>query len=201
MVELEYGETPKLLVQFNQQNPNPTIDMFNHIDFKATKHSVKASLNALQGGLCVYCERNLKPDEGQLEHIKPKSKHSDLCFEYTNYAHSCCNNKTCGNKKKSGLLPIEPTKKECNAEWQIDSNDGKIIVMLIPELTKKRKHEIMQTYDMLGLNNAELSEERFKLVEIIKNICEEYPDEDPKELLQEYLKELPFRYIFKNYFD
>jgi sucrose-6-phosphate hydrolase SacC (GH32 family) len=104
-------------------------------------YAIKTTLNELQGGLCVYCEQELSP------------------------------------------------------------NDGKIIVMPIPGLTRERKHQITQTSKMLGLNNATLSEERFKSIEVIKSIFNSCPEEDQQELLQSYLQKNPFRYIFKNYLD
>ena len=84
-------------------NPNPSVSDFDSRAFNLIKPMIKEQLHKEQDGLCVYCERKLAKDEGQIEHIKPKNgKHAypHLCFQYSNYAHSCINPKTCGQKKR-----------------------------------------------------------------------------------------------------
>jgi uncharacterized protein (TIGR02646 family) len=200
MAELEHREIPPELTTFNKKNPTAGIDEFNKNDtFKLVKNIVKATLNVLQGGLCVYCERNLKPDEGQLEHIKPKSKHPDLCFEYTNYAHGCIpkkgeKGKTCGQKKGDELLPIEPSI-SCNINWTV-ANNGKIIPRI--NISTEYKLQVEKTIKILGLNDDN------KLVTYRKqmlNVLNELKLSSKEEDLQNYLQTQPFRYILKNYFD
>lgn len=108
-----------VLTAFNAANPAATVAEFSSQAFQPVKTAVKADLNKDQGGLCVYCEGNLAPDAGQVEHIKPKggpNAYPLLCFKYSNDAHSCINTKTCGQKKKNGLLPVEPGP-GCNAQF------------------------------------------------------------------------------------
>ncbi len=193
MVELEHrSPEPPELTQFRTDNPAATVADFESPAFKTAKNAVKTALNQDQGGLCVYCEQTLNSTQGQVEHIKPKAgenAHPDLCFIYTNYAHSCINNKTCGQKKKSGLLPIEP-RKGCNAEWQL-STDGTI--QPISGLTKRRTHDVKQTRDMLGLNtDTNLVIEREKWVKQAQFILENQPA-----YFDDFLQEVPFRYILQ----
>ena len=191
MVELEHRSLePPELTQFRTDNPNATVADFDKSAFQSIKNAIKTALNQEQGGLCVYCEQKLEPIKGQIEHIKPKAgdnAHPDLCFIYTNYAHSCINNKTCGQKKKNGLLPIEP-RQGCNTEWEL-STDGTI--QPISGLSKRRTHEVTQTRDMLGLNaDTNLVIEREKWVKQAQFILENQPED-----FDYFLQEVPFRYI------
>lgn len=95
----------------------------------------------------------------------------------------------CGQKKKNGLLPIEP-RKGCNAEWQL-STDGTI--QPISGLTKRRTHDVKQTRDMLGLNaDTNLVIEREKWVKQAQFILENQPA-----YFDDFLQEVPFRYILQ----
>ncbi len=163
MVELKHRAIPTpALTQFIQNNPTVTVADFDSAIFAPVKRLVKIDLNQDQNGLCVYCEMQLKAEEGQVEHIKPKAgpnAHPLLCFDYNNYGHSCINNKTCGQKKKHGLLPIEPGP-GCNNNWEL-SISGNIEPKY--NLTRKQRHPVVQTRDMLGLNaDSNLVNERKK---------------------------------------
>lgn len=191
MIELQHRTTPtELLSKFVAANPQLTPEDFSSKAFQPVKQQVKADLNADQGGLCVYCEKPLGPNEGQIDHIKPKDNqqgYSGQCFEYTNYAHSCINPKTCGQQKKSGLLPIEP-KLGCNAEWTL-STDGTITP--IPELTRQRRHAVVKTRDMLGLNkDAGLVDERKRWLASAIAVLQNSPQDFPR-----FLQDAPYRYI------
>lgn len=86
MVELQHRAQPTLaLTQFLVANPTLTVSDFDSLAFRPVKDAVKADLHADQGGLCVYCEKKLAANEGQVEHIKPKAGpngHPALCFTY-----------------------------------------------------------------------------------------------------------------------
>jgi len=126
VVELQHSATPQALFTYLAINSEATIAAFDDPRFKPIKDVVKAALNQDQAGLYAYCERQLLPTAGQVDHIKPKGgKHGrpDLCFSYTNFAHSCINDKTCGQKKGAGLLPIEPSP-GCNQKWVFSTTDA-----------------------------------------------------------------------------
>lgn len=163
---------------------------FDSLPFNAVKQAVKADLNADQGGVCVYCEKPLPATEGQIEHIKPKAGKNarpDLCFAYRNYAHSCINPKTCGQKKHDGLLPIEPSP-GCNAEWTL-STDGAIEPL--PQLSRQRRHAVVQTRDMLGLNqDSNLVDERQRWLAKAIDILQQDPADFPG-----FLQYAPYRHI------
>ena len=191
MVELQHSAVePALLTAYRALNPLAPITDFDSLGFRPAKDAIKAALNHDQGGLCAYCEQNLTPDAGQIDHIKPKggpNAHPNLCFTYTNCAQSCINPKTCGQRKKSGLLPIEPGP-NCNREWVL-STDGSIEAVIA--LTNKRKHEVTQSRDMLGLNaDSYLVEERKKWLEQVVIILHQAPGD-----IHTFLQVAPFRHI------
>lgn len=194
MIELVHGLEPQQLTLFRQQYPNATHADFSAQHFQAVKRIVKVQLNSEQGGLCVYCERPLDAQEGQIEHIKPKSganAHPHLTFMYTNYAHSCLNEKTCGSKKQAGILPIEPTQQGCNDQFFLNQ-DGSIDPIL--GLTRTQKHPVIQTRDMLGLQNPDLVRDReqwIKQIQILIGI--------DVNLIPIFLADKPFRYILRRF--
>lgn len=191
------------MIEINHRNPEPTqlsefvaakgvvkTDDFNSLEFQSVKLAVKACLNEDQGGLCAYCESKIGPRDGQIDHIKPKggkNAHPHLCFTYSNYAHSCISDKRCGQKKRDGILPIEPTV-GCNDFWQL-STDGTIEAKL--GLAKKQRHDVRQTLDMLGLNrDAGLVDERRRWFLNTIEILRDFPGE-----IDAYLADAPFRQI------
>lgn len=191
MVELQHRAVPTpALTAFNAANPTATIAAFNSLAFRPVKAAVKADLHEDQGGLCVYCESNLEPDTGQVEHIKPKggaNAHPHLCFAYTNYAQSCINQKTCGQKKRDRLLPIEPGPGR-NAQFAL-STDG--TVEPIAGLTKRQEHPVRQTRDMLGLNaDSNLVDERKRWLAQTIVVLQQAPDD-----IHEFLQAAPYRYM------
>lgn len=196
MVELQHRSTPTpALTDFVAAHPALGAADFDSLDFKPVKQAVKADLNADQDGLCAYCEKPLQPTEGQIDHIQSKAganARPDLCFAYSNYAHSCINPKTCGQKKKNGLLPIEPGP-GCNAEWSL-STDGTIEPL--PELTRQRWHAVVQTRDMLGLNkDSNLVDERRRWLASAIAVLQQAPADFP-----DFLRSAPYRHILATAF-
>jgi len=173
-------------------NPNPSVSDFDSKEFNLIKPMIKEQLNKEQDGLCVYCERKLAKDEGQIEHIKPKNgKHAypRLCFQYSNYAHSCINPKTCGQKKRDLLLPIEP-KIGCNNKFSL-STDGFIIPR--ENLSKKEKNILDNTFlKRLGLNNPSLVKDREKIITNYTSLLQSNPT-----MAHNYMKNREFKYIVK----
>jgi len=191
MVELQHRTTPTpALTDFVGAHPALAAADFDSRAFQPIKFAVKADLNEDQGGLCAYCEKPLQPTGGQIDHIKPKAGPNarlDLCFAYSNYAHSCINPKTCGQKKQDGLLPIEPGP-GCNAEWAL-STDGTIEPL--PELTRQRRHAVVQTRDMLGLNkDSDLVDERRRWLASAIAVLQQAPADFP-----DFLRSAPYRHI------
>jgi uncharacterized protein (TIGR02646 family) len=195
MIELQHRtESLPVLTTFLKDNPQATPDDFDKPLFQATKKAVKKCLNEDQGGLCAYCESYLDANDGQIDHIKPKkgtNAHPHLAFTYTHYAHSCVNEKTCGQKKKAGILPIEPGP-NCNRQFML-STQGEILPL--PTLTARQRHPVMQTLQMLGLESRQspsLVRERKKWINTTVTILQQAPDQ-----ISSFLADKPFRYILR----
>lgn len=195
MIELHHrSPVPQVLQDYLTANPHAQPGDFDGYPFQPVKRALKVALNEDQDGLCVYCEQRLAANEGQIDHIKPKggpNAHPHLAFDYLNYAHSCVNEKSCGQKKKAGLLPIEPGPR-CNNEFSLAS-DGQLGPM--PELTRRRKHAVCQTRDMLGLQNPILVQERKRWIDAALEVLRTDPS-----LLSDFLRDKPFRHILRRLF-
>lgn len=193
MVELVHSTIPNVLAGYLITHPSCNADDFEHDRvFQRIKPAIKQQLNQEQQGLCVYCEREILPNDGHIEHIKPKrgaKAHSHLCFSYNNFAQSCNDKHTCGSKKKSGLLPIEP-QIGCNNSFSL-STTGEIT--FITGLSRREKHRVRQTRDMLGLNKPHLVKEREKWCKSIITILKH----DPGANIDDFLKDKLFRFILK----
>lgn len=190
MLELVHSSAPQELTYFIESNDSLTVAMFDSIQFSTVKTIVKASLNELQSELCAYCENTLSLTDGHIDHIKPKggkSPHPELTFIYNNYAHSCNSAGTCGNKKKAGLLPIEP-RLNCNNDFTL-TTDGEIIPNRT--LSRKPKHPVKKTIGMLGLNKTFLIQQRKQwldsYLELLKN--------HGLDTANEFISDKPFRAI------
>lgn len=192
MVELVHNPVvPHCLQSFVANNPNAGPKDFGKQRFNVLKRSIKASLNKDQGGLCAYCEENLAPSDGQIDHIKPKSGkngHPHLTFVYQNFAHSCINSNSCGQKKNNQILPIEPAP-NCNANFSL-AMDGQIEPL--PTLSTQDKNLVSQTRDMLGLQNAGLVNARKQWVDAVVQVMKNNPSQ-----VSIFLADKPFRHILR----
>jgi len=191
MLELQHQlSEPVQLAAFRNSPPRKTAADWNAEGFQPIKQETKAALRQEQDGLCVYCERRVDTADGHIEHIKPKAgpnAQAQLCFVYSNLALSCNNPKTCGAKKKAGVLPIEPVP-GCNAEWSL-STDGTIEPL--PDLIRARRHAVVQTRDMLGLNkDSNLVDERKRWLASAIEILQSAPGD-----ISQFLAQAPFRAI------
>jgi len=195
MIELIHTPIPpaasKALSDFAAAVPGAGPSDFDTRAFTPVKKIVKANLHALQDGLCAYCETPLLPDTGQVEHIKPKggpNAHPHLTFDYANYAHGCINPKTCGQKKDSKILPIEP-RSGCNAFFSI-SIDGSLSPT--PSLSDIDKARVLETIQVLGLQHPPLVLQRKKMIEALLEVKAKMPA-----LIPLFLSKRSFRHILK----
>jgi len=196
MVEISHRTPePSELVRFRVDNPNAGPEDFDSEAFQPVKRAVKRKLNRDQLGLCAYCESLLAPDEGQIDHIKPKkgvNGHPSLTFEYSNYAHSCVNPNHCGQAKGERLLPVEP-RLGCNARFLL-TTDG----FVEPDKSQQHWEDVRLTRDLLNLNEAELLRRRKYLVESALSFLPE-----SEQLYSEFLKFIqnkPYRHILTRLF-
>jgi len=188
MVELLHGlPEPNGLKKHRKKNPNGS---WSDNAFAPIKTVIRHQLNQEQEGLCVYCEKELSPEEGSIDHIKPKGKNTSLTFSYTNLAHSCDDPEHCNQKKQDEVLPIEPSP-GCNRFFSLSSLDGK----LVPArgLTKKESDAAEKTIAILGLNTPKLAQSR----KIELHCFRELENLSPQADMDHYLASRPFRWTIR----
>jgi uncharacterized protein (TIGR02646 family) len=197
MIELIHAPVPaeasKALSDYAAAAPGAGPNEFDTLAFLPYKKIVKASLHKTQEGLCAYCETSLQADKGQVEHIKPKggtNAYPHLTFDYTNYAHACIsdNSKTCGQKKGSEILPIEP-RPGCNAFFSISTKGN---LSPTPTLSDADKLRVSETIRILGLQHPPLVLERKKMIDALLEVKAKMPALAPL-----YLSTREFRHILK----
>lgn len=192
MVELSRHEPiPASLADYNRNCPcaGPQEFKANRHPVPQVKADIKAAMNRDQGGLCVYCERTLAPTEGEVEHVLPKSRHPNKTFDFSNLAHACGRMQVCGNKKADKELPIVPAP-GCNDDFFLGTGGN-----LEPRvgLSRQRRHEVCSTRDMVGLNEAQLVNDRKKWVDAVVAMLKA----DSSVALDVVIKDSPFRHILK----
>lgn len=116
-------------------------------------------------GKCIYCETKVLHNSfGDIEHLKPKKRFSELAYEWTNLGLVCtrCNNAK-SDKYDEAMPPVDPFGEDPNVffvphgEW------------IWPRLANDRAQE---TISLVGLNRAELVLDRRKRLESIRTLAE-----------------------------
>ena len=84
MVEFTHRQPePPILQNYRESHPDAVPADFDSLPFHPVKLETKRNLNEDQFGLCAYCESVLLPNEGHIDHIKPKggpNGRADLAF-------------------------------------------------------------------------------------------------------------------------
>ena len=161
---------------------------------------VVSSLEKEQGGICCYCENELRKDSQHIEHLKPRSKFPNLDLEYSNLLLSCGNPQNsnpdprCGVKKddwydvKLFVPPLDP-----NSEKKFTyTQDGRVEPASSLDLAAE------QTIEVLNLNQKKLRETRKQLLFSILQIhpnqemsAEVLESEEINHFVLDYLKPDP----------
>jgi len=143
-----------------------------------TRKSLKKHIRKReQMGLCAYCEIKVEPKTSHIEHIKPRSKYPEGCFDYGNMIVSCngkeCRNPTdtdaydgdihsCGHKRKDEfdetlfLSPI--VEKNISDFFDFDKETGSISDASSKDEEDRKRARY--TVDLLNLDNNRLNQYR-----------------------------------------
>ena len=154
--------------------PNSLKSNYNHVD-------VKDVLRKESRFKCMYCESTIAHISYEhIEHIKPKSKHPDLTFDWENLGLACqiCNmNK--GDEFNDTFPFINP---------YLDDPENFLVALgnYIHHRPNNTRAELTQA--VIKLNRPELIEKRSERLDSIKRLIDRYhAATDP--LLQKILKE------------
>ncbi len=148
MVEIQHIlAEPASLAAHRAANPNRPWDT---LPATPEKRDLRHQLNVEQEGLCIYCEDNIAPDDGHVEHIKSKTLTPHLTFVYDNLAHSCHGPGHCGHRKRKQVLPIEP-RPGANRHFALSEITGRLSPTV--GLPAAGKRNASDTLTILGLND------------------------------------------------
>ena len=86
-------------------NPRPSHSQYGHRD-------VKTLLYGASFYKCYYCERPLKDNEKEIDHLIEVSERKDLAFEWTNLYLACDN---CNGKVPNRVIPVTDALNPCTS--------------------------------------------------------------------------------------
>ena len=143
---------------------------------KEVKNNLRESLRREQGGICCYCERELK-GKTVIEHIKPKDKeyYPELQLEYSNMVLSCDGGESerkkhdrrenknyplyCDANKNNKQIYVSPLDDNCEKMFGY-GEDGEIYGL---------SEEANDTINVLNLSVPFLNHQRKAVIDSIKN--------------------------------
>ena len=187
MVEIEHHLTPHhRLTELASLSPVPPWNALTN----PAKAEVRQQLNNEQHGLCVYCERHLRPDHGRIDHIACQKNNGNLRFEYSNLCHSCSGYYQT-DQGESRVLTCDPVKGHASlgsveprpgVNRKISLNPATGELRANESLSLAEKEEVDSVLSTLGLNNsAKLKDDRRAALEDLIDSLEY--DEDALMLL------------------
>ena len=202
MVPLSLGSEPPELAVYLVGHPHAGPAEFeNDGDFQDTKGAIKAKLNDEQSGLCVYCEKVLRPIDGHVEHVHPKrGPHADATrtFVYANLAQSCQGyhkeekKRHCGDAKGHLVLTLPPSP-GCNEPFVLH-DDGLIVPNRANPTPGLNPDDLAKQVDeTLRLNLSALKAERKGVLDAVKQL--------PQQERLGFLLGGPFRFIVQQFPD
>ncbi|MBP9630375.1 MAG: TIGR02646 family protein [Leptotrichiaceae bacterium] len=161
MLKVNKKEEPDFFLIFKRySNPKDWDDYTTNIKRRLKKYMLKNE----QYSFCPYCERKIKVERSQIEHIKPKGKFPELLNEYSNYLTGCLEyHRTCGSSKgnKWDKNFINPVRKNPEEYFIYELSTGRII----PNCEDGRKKaEAEKTIEILNLNERRLCEQRKRYI-------------------------------------
>ena len=182
MKYIKKGDEPQSFTDWKNlanEDWQPTYDKLSGRE----KRDVKNTLIKEQGGICCYCERELKYSDSHIEHLNPQSNSEEEQLNFDNLLCSCQGKlekrepQHCGNSKGDEILPITPLQNNCANQFTY-TEDG--YIGFIDEKSKK-------TIKILQLDIDKLNNLRNKAIEPF--VDEELSIEEVQLFAQGYLKQ------------
>ena len=203
MIQVTRTKKPDVLVQnaknwtieylkakqiYEQSKTTENKNDFQNIEKRYNHNEVKTSLKVMFKKKCAFCESHITHvDYGQIEHFKPKSKYSDLCFEWNNFLLSCsiCN----GKSNKGDKFPLEHEGGPFINP--VDESPDVFLKFEFDEITKTflifpKNDRAITTIKELGLNRDDLVENRTIELSKIIYMLNLVLDKNQEEVLEEF---------------
>lgn len=168
MIKIDKVDEPEILKHNSQQWTRDYIDYKNgkpgftkSTENKYRQVEIKSTLITETSGKCIYCESKiLDISDGDIEHILPKSKRWDLCFEWNNLTLAC---RKCNRAKldyyNPSLYLINPYIDDPKMHFHFAGS-------LMIALTDRGK----LTLEKVDLNRIDLLESRMRYLERVEPI-------------------------------
>ena len=170
MLKIDKNDEPKFFAEFKKKsNPKSWKDFDFEIKGKLKEYMLENEQKIDGNYFCPYCERQIKIEKSQIEHIKPKDKFPGLFNNYSNFLAGCLENQSCGSIKGNRwddkfINPVE-NNPEDYFEYSISTGE------IIPKYKTGTEYETaMKTIDMLNLNQKKLCEIRKTMILEILNM-------------------------------
>ena len=175
----------------------------DHVATKYNHPDIKQALRKETFDKCAYCESKVTHiDHGDIEHILPKSKRPDLCFEWSNLTFACtkCNRPPGKGDYYNEDYPlinpyIDDPDKHFYAAW------SSIIIHAGDERAKI-------TEQILKLNRPELVEKRLERIQYVELLLSAWRKLEPShpgkniaegELHNEYKRDKEYSFAVRGY--
>ncbi|WP_158233907.1 HNH endonuclease [Sporosarcina sp. P34] len=172
ILELNCDQWTKDYLEYKNGRPGYT----KTTEGKYRHRDIKEALIKETSGKCVYCESKiLSVSDGDIEHILPKSKHYNLCFEWKNLTLAC---RICNREKSDYYSQNYPL---VNPYTEDPTDHLHFAGALLIALSAKGKI----TLEEMKLNRLELLESRQRYLQKLESITImiNQSDEELKEIL------------------
>ena len=170
MISLTKADCPQILQDHSEAWRDELMEVINAGE-EATRaqknrynhQHVKAAVILETAGKCVYCESKIRHvDDGDIEHIAPKTPHPERSFDWENLTLAC----TICNRYKSDYTVTPETPEELINPYVDDPVDHFLfhreILTPVPESLRAHKTE-----EIIRLNrNALIEKRREKIAEV-----------------------------------
>lgn len=208
MHQLNRGPMPNCLSGYQHGRDN-----WDHVSAD-DKALIREDLSRMQGRYCAYCECEIKPGDGHIEHFRQKGRFPQGTFDWSNLFASCSHQDSCGiYKDRCGdydhSVLIKPDVEDPEKFFLFASNGS--IVIRLEKLSPPEVHRAKETLRILNLDPefGRLRQMRqsaarpYKVIsEEIRQIAEAWPNEDWPSFLQKELelaKDSPFFTTIKHF--
>ena len=164
MKHIQKGKEPEFFRKWKEgesQDWNPDWAAFDGTG--EVKRNLMEHLIEEQGGICCYCNRELRDNDFHIEHFRPKerNRYPELALDYDNLLISCQRQlqsrepRHCGMKKdnwfEEGVM-VSPLDQDCETRFEY-LEDGRI-------RATNNDHGACETINRLGLDIDKLRELR-----------------------------------------